>query len=155
MKTDNNRFDPNYIPDNHENAKEVTISTINFDESINESQVGITNIRKIGECKIEVYANEGNIPHFHMYNSDRSFDSCICIYSPNYFSHGGKYRSTLSSSQCKLLDTILRSKNELNVSLWVQIVILWESMNSQCKFPENRKVKTQPDYTKMVNFKDA
>ena len=46
----------NYLPEGHLNPDKITIGTINFD--------------------LEVYSNEGQIPHFHMYNDNKSFNTC-------------------------------------------------------------------------------
>jgi hypothetical protein len=32
---------------------------------------------------------------------------------------------------------------------------MWYVFNPNCKFPEFRKVQNQPDYTRMINFKDV
>ena len=68
------------------------LGIINFDDFINEQEIGDKNKRfkskSIGECKVEVYSSEGAIPHMHVFNNDNSFEACICIYSNNYFAHG-------------------------------------------------------------------
>ena len=40
------------------------------------------NPKSIGECRVEVYGpNEGSIPHFHIFNSDKSlFNSIYCLF---------------------------------------------------------------------------
>ena len=137
------------------------LGIINFDESINEQEIGNKNNRfrpkSIGECKVEVYNLEGSIPHMHVFNSDKSFETCICIYSNNYFAHGGKYTSKFSSKQCKEFNEWMKQtniKSPMNTSNWETAVMLWEFSNEDCKFPENRKVKIQPHYEDMINFKD-
>lgn len=115
------------------------------------------NTKRIGECKVEVYTNEGQIPHFHIYNKNHSFESCIRIYDNHYFSHGGKYRSILSGSQAKELDYWLRLQNskDPNITNWSFIVKEWERNNINCRFPQNKKVSIQPDYSKMNSFRDV
>lgn len=137
------------------------LGTIGFDESINEQEVESKNKRfkskSIGDCKVEIYGAEGAVPHMHVFNSDKSFEACICIYSNNYFAHGGKYTSKFSSKQCKEFNDWMKQKNSkapMDISNWEAAVFLWEVANPDCKFPENRKVKTQPHYEDMVNFKD-
>ena len=152
-----------YIPEGHQDTTVWEIGDITFSEDIiNEGEaVGdrILNIKSIGECKIEVYTvNEGQIPHFHLFKKDHSFETCICIYSPNFFSHGGKYRDVLNRKQCKILDEYLRQPTKFspNISIWESIQIIWESGNQKtCRFPENRKVYSQPDYSSMTQFKDV
>lgn len=133
------------------------IGYINFSDIILEKQVGnkINFAGGIGECKIQVYSNEGNIPHFHLDSINGNFSSCICIYSNNYFSHGGKYTNTLTHKKHREeLDNWLRNTGENGNTNWENIVLLWESRNPNCKFPKNRKTFIQPDYSSILNFKD-
>ena len=137
------------------------LGTINFDESITEQEIESKNNRfkskSIGECKVEVYSSEGPIPHMHIYNSDKSFEACICIYSNNYFAHGGKYTSKFSSKQCKEFNEWMKKRNSKsvgNITNWEAVAGFWEFANPDCKFPENQKVKTQPHYEDMINFKE-
>ena len=146
--------DPNYID-------KFLIGTINFTESINEQEVGNKDTRtnfgkKIGEVKIEVYGGEGAIPHFHIVGVNSKFQSCVCIHSPNYFAHGGKYKDTLNSKQRETLNNWLKESNILfnTFSNWETINRIWEGSNPNCKFPDSRKVDIQPDYSKMEQFKD-
>lgn len=139
-------MDDNYIPEGHTDFTEFFIGNIVF------------NPKSIGECKVEVYPNEGPIPHFHIFKPDHSFETCICIYSANYFAHGGKYRDTLNSKQCKQLNEWLELQNYNNfafsITNWEAIVFAWGLGNPKCKSPNYQKVKMQPDYTRMLNFKD-
>ena len=143
------------------NIETAYIGTIIFDDALNEAEVsGKTNrpsFKSIGECKVEVYSNEGNIPHFHMYNLSNTFNTCICIYSANYFSHGNKYTDKLSSSQRKQLDKWLLSipKDPIsNMTNWAGIVFIWEHMNPDCNFSNSRKVSIQPKYSDMIDYRD-
>lgn len=135
---------------------------INFEDSINEQELERKDKRfrtnSIGECKIEIYGpNEGSIPHMHVYNNDKSFEACVCIYTNTYFSHGGKYTDKFSSKQCKEFNEWMNQKNNKfmgQITNWQVAAGLWEASNPECKFPENRKVRTQPHYENMINFKD-
>ena len=137
------------------------LGIINFNESITEQEISDKNnrfnSRSIGECKIEVYSSEGAIPHMHVYNNDKSFETCICIYSNNYFAHGGKYSNKFTSKQCKEFNEWMKRINTKmpgNITNWEAIAGFWEFANPRCKFPENRKVRVQPHYEDMINFKD-
>lgn len=152
----------NYIPEGHVDAEFATVGTIIFNDIIEEKEI-VDSARRfkpksIGECKIEIYPNEGQVPHFHIYNLTKTFQTCICIYSNNYFSHGGKYKDKFNSRQCEQLNEWLANKNKNSyvgvITNWAMIEALWNTFNPECKFPEYRKVKTQPDYSKMINFKD-
>ena len=146
--------DPNYI-DN------LTIGTIIFEDIFTEDEISANTYRpnfgkKVGECKIHVYGGEYNVPHFHIVGTNGKFESCVCIYSNNYFSHGGKYKDKLSGKQCKQLDEWLRLPVRLldSASNWQFIMVTWEHANQDCKFPEYRKTRIQPDYSTMANYKD-
>jgi hypothetical protein len=138
----------------------VLIGIIKFEDELNEAEIiatgGRFNPSRIGLCKINVYSNEGQKPHFHLYklNGNDEFETCICIYSNNYFSHGGKYTSKLNSKQCKELNDWLKNPNKTypNLSNWEAIVYEWERGNGGKKF--KNKVSVQPDYDKMNMFKD-
>ena len=139
--------DPNYVD-------VFTVGTIKFEtnilDTLIEGQVGPkARIPKIGECKIEIYGNEGSIPHFHIFNTNKSFETCICIYSNNYFVHG-KYKDTLNEKQVNQLANWLKSPNDKNnkITNWEAVELAWDFANRECKFPDNKK-KGMPDYTKL------
>jgi 5,10-methenyltetrahydromethanopterin hydrogenase len=71
----------NYIPEGHVDAETAVIGTIIFDDIIEEKEAtNLTNRFKpksIGECKVEIYPNEGQVPHFHIYNLNKTFQTCI------------------------------------------------------------------------------
>ena len=148
------------IPEGHSPDLEVyELGRITFSEELLEHEVNNgkrVNFNSIGECKIEVYPNEGSIPHFHLSSIDKKFESCICIYSNNFFSHGGKYRDTLSAKQCNQLNDYLKSEARLQrFTIWDSISLIWDTCNPNCKFPKDRIVSKQPDYSKMTQFKDV
>lgn len=135
----------------------ILIGEIEFVEPVSEKAIkgsSDLNIKKIGKCKVEVYSGEGAIPHFHMSNADKSFSSCVCIYSPNYFSHGGKYSGTLNATQREELFTWLKeaNKDNPNKTNWEVIVETWELSNPNCKFPADNKVSTIPYYKNMTQY---
>lgn len=145
------------IPEGHSDPEVLLVGNIDFEDVFNEQEIGRINTKSIGECKVEIYPNEGSIPHMHIYNKDKSFDTCVCIYSNNYFSHGGKNKSKFTSKQCKEFNkwmTELNNNFDPPTTNWQAIKSLWNIMNPDCKFPGSRKVKTQPHYEDMINFKD-
>ena len=145
------------IPEGHIDPDVVTVGIITFNDILSEKEVyPRPSFKSIGECKIEAYAGEGSVPHFHMSSLNGEFSSCVCIYSNNYFSHGGKYRDKLNTSQRKRFNSLLKQQDPVNgLTMWQQIEFLWRTMNPECKFPKNRMVKIQPDYTTMENYKDS
>ena len=145
------QLDPNYRDISY-------IGEIEFPSILNEREIGgndRVNFKNIGKCKIEVYSGEGQVPHFHLNSIDGKFKSCICIYSPHYFDHGGKYKDILNSKCRKVLDDWLRQPHKLaeSITIWKSIVLAWEDSNPRCRFDDKKKVKIQPDYTKMERFK--
>lgn len=145
----------------HKDVEVCLLGTINFNEYFTEQEIENKNNRfsakSLGECKIEIYASECAIPHMHIFNNDKSFEACICIYSNNYFAHGGKYTSKFTSKQCKEFNEWMakqNSKSPISASNWATSALLWEFLNPDCKFPESRKVTIQPHYEDMINFKD-
>lgn len=130
-----------YEPSNDLNHVDIIlVGTINF-------------IDTVGECKIEIYSGEGQIPHFHIKNKDRSkgkFDCCIMVYSAEYFDHG-THTDKLTKSQCKQMNEFFKQKDTYNPNktLWDAMVNYWNASNPDCKFPNYKKVKSQPDYSKL------
>ena len=138
------------------------IGTIYFTDSINEAEITSKKSRfspkHIGECKVHVYGpDEGNIPHFHIFNKDHSFECCVRIYENYFFPHGGKYTDVLNTSQCRELNNWLMKINDkvvVAMTNWQTIVSMWEVSNPNCRYPESRKTKIQPHYESMSMFKD-
>lgn len=146
--------------EDHDELEYYRIGTINFDdELIVEKQIQIGNrfnTKSIGECVIDIYPNEDPIPHFHIYNKDKSFNTCIRIYENMYFSHGGKYTDKFNSKQCKQLNDYLKQINPKislrPTTIWESIVIEWEN-TSTYNYPY--KVGSQPHYEDMIMFRDV
>ena len=121
-------------------------------ELVNEKQItskkNPLTIDKLNNCKVYVYGSEGQIPHFHIESEDGKFKSCVCIYSNNYFTHGGKYTNQFSSKQRKEFNEWM-SKN------WNDIKDAWEEGNPNCNFPEDQKCSTKPHYENMSQYKSV
>ena len=122
-------------------------------------------LKNIGNCKVEVYPNEGyDIPHFHITsiskgNKKENIDCCVMINKASFFEHD-VHRSKLTSKQCKELDEWLKKKcekqkkNELSdndknngETRWERIQNLWEASKGN-KYHIDKK----PDYTKMSSY---
>ena len=141
------------------NDETVVIGELEFGDNFSIYEITINptpTISSLGKCRVEVRGMEGQIPHFHIVSIDGK-DFCICIYEAKYFNHNPKTDNDLSSSQQKDLDEWLREPNCKNnkLSNWEFIVITWETMYPypKCKFPESKKVKTQPNYKKMTKYR--
>ena len=123
--------------DGHKNMEVCMIDYINFDEPI-------------GKCKVEIYNNEPNIPHFHLFNENNSFHTCICIYENKYYDHEGKYIDKLSPNQCIQLNEWMKNKVKrysFKNTRWNSCSFAWEFMNREGEpLPENLIGVTQPNY---------
>lgn len=106
----------------------------------------------IGECKVEIYGNEGSIPHFHISNNTKTLDCCVCIFSSNFFAHGN-HNGRLNNGQCKELDKWLRLDNKKGGTNWEAIRDYWIDHNTITDASTMSKNTHQPDYTKMNSFK--
>lgn len=142
---------------NKEPTEFMTIGSINLGEfDIQENTMGIAHFGSgLGDYKIQVFNNEGPIPHFHITNEAKNFRSCICIYEPLYFNHGSKI-SRLDSAQRKILDSWLR-KSTVSIAAkgkltnWEAISFAWDMLeNSMVNAPKNQ---VQPDYTRLENVR--
>ena len=145
---------------NNHSSNSIIIGTIIFDEVINENEIksrsGRFNSKGIGECIIEVYPNEGQIPHFHLSNVNRTFNCCIRIYENKYFKHGN-YTDILNSKQCRQLNNYLKEicEKDNNKTIWEYIIFVWNDCNPNCKYPEYKKTDIQPHYENMREFNDS
>ena len=104
---------------------------------------------KIGYCKIEVWPDEGQTPHFHIITTNKvKWECCVEIYRAKYFSHGSK-TGTLSNSQAKTLNAWLKKPSIPNKSIsnWELICTFWYGQNNPLtNVPEEPE---QPDYSKI------
>lgn len=135
------------------------LGTIDFKDLFIEQEIEDLDKRfktkSIGVCKVEIYGSEGPVPHMHIFNDNKSFECCVCIYSNNYFAHGGKYKSKFTSKQSKEFNKWMQkinSKYGNEMTNWQVAVYLWENSNPDCKFPESKKVDVQPHYENMTNY---
>ena len=137
------------------NEEPIISLEIDFSNIFNEVTLYKTNIKAIGKCKIDIYNGEGPLPHFHLYSNDKKFNTCICLYSANYFSHGGKYRDILNSSQRKLLNTFLSEEDPIyGLTRWKILCNKWEEFNpQQSMYNKIKKTDIQPDYSNMSQWK--
>ena len=116
------------------------------------------NIRTIEEITesahgsfVYVYSNEGPIPHFHVINKNKKFESCIRLDKAEYFTHGSKI-GKLTSKEVKELIRFLNEKIDIgldyNVPRYVAMCITWNNdMNNTTKVKAS--VKTMPDYNQL------
>lgn len=144
----------------HTNEVIYLLGIVNFEFSIFEQEIEKDHKRfktkSTGPCKVEIYGSEGAVPHMHVFSLDKKFHACVCLYSNHYFAHGGHYEDKFTSKQSKEFNDWLKQKNTKapnNMTNWEAAVFLWEVANPDCKFPENSKVKVQPHYENMVDYK--
>lgn len=139
----------------------INIGTIDFSSIINiDKRLYRINLgKKLTETKVNVYSNEGPIPHFHLECEKEAFFCCPCIFAPLYFDHDTK-TSKLEPFQLSILDNWLREINpdtkhaKPNETRWHTIARIFKEINTI--FPReffDYKTYPQPDYTKMVNMR--
>ena len=141
--------DPNYVDHLYIGKVDLTVSDENV---INEYGVGKLNFKQAGLCSIEVFGDEGLIPHFHVVGIN--FECCPCIYEPLYFNHGYK-TDKLSKKELKILDTWLRQAHKnLNISNWEYICMIWEECGNPMNIANKYKNPVQPHYEDTVNMRN-
>lgn len=107
--------------------EELLIGEIDLENKIlDEQKAGDVNLKsKLGTCRIYVYNNECQIPHFHINSNNDDWECCIEIYKPLYFNHRTK-QGKLNNKQSELLDKWMNKKSTLlSVSNWDMIDALW------------------------------
>lgn len=100
---------------------------------------------------VELRSNDnGNVPHFHIFDVDRRFQTCVCIDKPQYFHHG-VYDGVLNRRSCKALNELLRRQVNVGGQLmtnWDRIVKAWNGNSGR------RTIGITvvcPDYTQLPN----
>ena len=142
----------------------ISIGTIELsnigEQFLTEMSPGDINFsNRIGFCSIEIWPNEGQIPHFHIIPKDpkiaKNWQCCIYLYEAMYFNHGSK-QGTLNNKQLKLLNSWLKDIVDIRgikASRWKWACIFWDSQgNSQINVPKRNNIN-QPDYTKTIKYK--
>lgn len=129
----------------HQNP--ILLGIITFSDSINEDLVGKTSVSGLGECKVEVYSNEGPRPHFHLVKKDGSDATCIQLNIADYFLHG-HYNLILNTAQKKHLNEWLKTKyKNTDKSKWEKACELWKTNNPI--YAAKITATSQPDYTQL------
>jgi hypothetical protein len=127
----------------------LLIGEIDFDQNLYlEAEIGKINLKsQLGMCKIEVYSNEGPVPHFHIISKEKKWECCIEIYRPLYFNHGSK-QGKLNNRQCKILDDWMKEKHfPYPLTYWETAALSWElNENPMSNIPPAPK---KPDYTQL------
>lgn len=100
---------------------------------------------------IIVWTNDsGNIPHFHIIDSNTRgniFNSCIRIDKAEYFNHEGKTDKLNSQLRKDLVNFLLSTDEDLEISNWILLISEWNRNNSNIKISINSQM---PDY---INLK--
>lgn len=100
---------------------------------------------------VELRSNDnGNIPHFHIFDVDGKFQTCVCIDKPQYFHHG-VYDGVLNRRSCKALNELLQRQVNVGGQLmtnWARIVKAWNGNSGRRTIGATVAC---PDYTKLPN----
>lgn len=139
----------------HDNVSPANVGYIELtnvgEEFLHELSPGDITFTKLGFCSIDVYPNEGQIPHFHIKSKSENWETCIEIYRSKYFTHGSKI-GKLNGKQSRLLNEWLQKPNidYGNISNWKLIHNFWRDQGNPMKNVPKNIIK-QPDYTKIIN----
>ncbi len=141
---------------NEKNQVGTLIGKIEFNSIIDEAKINTDdsylNLDGPGACNVYVFAKEGANEHFHIKSTNGKFETCVRIYSAQFFCHDDMKHKALSKGNCELLDKWLRLPNYKNPkkSNWQVIKDEWKKNNPDSKYKKPPKeVFEQPDYTKM------
>lgn len=131
------------MPNENSNSEKFCTyeGNIKFSESENNS----------GVCIMRIYSSDGNVPHFHIFDVDHTFECCVQIYENAFF--GNKYKDRLNPTQCKELNEWMKREDlsmaGRKITNWEAIKSIWERCNHECTYPESKKTSIQPDYENM------
>lgn len=100
--------------------------------ALNEEELG--RVSNTDEPVINVYGNEGNLPHLHFKN--KRVESCIRLDEPKYFCHKPHHDGLNAQERKWFLNWIQRN--------WVACVNLWNKDTIQEKISND--IKNMPDY---------
>lgn len=122
---------------------------------VGEDHGALLEMAAVGEFssyKITVFENEGNVPHFHVYDKQTKRLICLKIGKPEYFKHG-KYQNELDRDERKLLQKWLSLPNEefwednhQVITNYEVICILWNMNNRGNRVDVKQSI---PDYIHM------
>lgn len=97
--------------------------------------LGSFHITDIGDCYIKIDKEGGNIPHFEIYNEDKSFRTCIKIYEPEYYFKDRIYFSKLSDNQVDDLVSYLEGKYlKFDSTVHSVLFSFWRNLNCGKKY---------------------
>lgn len=151
--------------------KGVLIGTIDFGEDFGDCIDADSNIELIdinednistgkdeyhdpvyGKCNVNVYADEGDTPHFHVSPSTGRPVTCIKIEEAKFFNHAKGQIAFRNNHQCKKLDEWCREdnaaskKNGKPCTNWQAICREWNKASDN-KVDEEQP---QPDYRQLI-----
>ena len=132
--------------------RSIVVGIIDFENCINEyaveSEKNYPSINKLGKCKVEVYDNEGMVPHFHIYG--KSAEICVCLKSNKYFSHSPRHIQFSNLDQTRELNDWLSRYNVKisrqegqKITNYQALIKVWNMLNEHAQLKPDTK---QPDY---------
>lgn len=92
--------------------------------------------------------DNGNIPHFHVFNVNKNFQTCVRIDKAEYFHHG-VYVCVLNRKSRDALNELLQRQIDLDgetMTNWDRIVKAWNSNSARMSIATTA---TCPDYTQL------
>lgn len=98
---------------------------------------------------VELRSNDnGNIPHFHIFDADNKFKTCVRIDEAEYFHHGA-YTGILNRKSRYALNKLLQRQIDFNgetMTNWDRIVKAWNSNSDRLS---TVTTVACPDYTQL------
>lgn len=122
-------------------VNEVVSSNIHEDDMLLEmAKIGNMN----SQFEVHVWSNDpGYVPHFHVWNKDKTFHTCVEIKRAKYFHHTGK-ESVFNAKQRKELYEFLNTYDkESEMTFWKYLLITWNKNNSKIKVDTKQDI---PNY---------
>lgn len=108
---------------------------------------------------VVVGSDERNVPHFHIFRSDKDFRSwsngaCLMFTENRYFDHGSRNKETLSKYELTAINMKLKSiYKEYNVTYWKHLINCWNASNSDYPIPNDLPI-TKYDFKTIKKYKD-
>ena len=138
--------------DYEEYTDDICVGSFGIDENLNEETIGRVNLgKRIGQCTVHVYSDDGQVPHVHVINNDGSFETCVCLATNKHFVHG-KYKDRFyNNKQRKAFDDFMNAPSKENPDMknWEVSSMSWNLANTE-SLQMKWKNATLPDY-KIMN----
>lgn len=120
--------------------------------------IGELYLSDVGECEVQIYNKEDDhIPHMHIFNKDKTFNSCICIYESKYYDHKNEFEiNKFNNKQKEIFNEWINSVNLSNFATcvthwtnWQYAIFSWNITNPNCKYNKIIEYRGGIDYANL------